>query len=61
VSFVKTLMNFPIPRNFVEFHDHLHECCSRRNDQQYALVGPFLYSINWLLHVSAVVCHQVAS
>jgi hypothetical protein len=31
---------------------------SSRTDQQYALVVPLLYSINWLLHVSAVVCHH---
>jgi hypothetical protein len=29
-----------------------------RNDQQYALVVPLLYSINWLLHVSAIVRHR---
>jgi hypothetical protein len=29
-----------------------------RNDQQYALVVPVLYAINWLLHVSAVACHH---
>jgi hypothetical protein len=28
-----------------------------RNDQQYALTVPLLYSIYWLLHVSAVACH----
>jgi hypothetical protein len=31
--------------------------CSR-NDQQCSLVVPLLYSINWLLHVSAVVHHH---
>jgi hypothetical protein len=29
-----------------------------RNDQQYALIVPLLYSIHWLLHVSAVACHH---
>jgi hypothetical protein len=29
-----------------------------RNDQQYALIVPLLYSIYWLLHVSAVACHH---
>jgi hypothetical protein len=28
------------------------------NDQKYALILPFLYSIHWLLHVSAVACHH---
>jgi hypothetical protein len=31
--------------------------CSR-NDQQYALIVPLLYSIYWLLHVLAVACHH---
>jgi hypothetical protein len=31
--------------------------CSR-NNQHYAPIVPFLYSIYWLLHVSAVVCHH---
>jgi hypothetical protein len=29
-----------------------------RNDQQYALIVPNIYSIYWLLHVSAVACHH---
>jgi hypothetical protein len=29
-----------------------------RNDQQYELVVPLLYSIYWLLHVSVVGCHN---
>jgi hypothetical protein len=29
-----------------------------RNDQQYALTVPLLYSIYWLLHVSVVACHH---
>jgi hypothetical protein len=35
-------------------------CIFRRsiNDQQYALIVPLLYSIYWLLHVSAVACHH---
>jgi hypothetical protein len=28
------------------------------NDQQYALTGNTLYSMYWLLHVSAVACHH---
>jgi hypothetical protein len=31
---------------------------SSRNDQKYALIVPLLYSIYWLLHVSAVACHH---
>jgi uncharacterized membrane protein YkvI len=31
---------------------------SSRNDQQYTLIVPLLYSIYWLLHVSAVACHH---
>jgi hypothetical protein len=29
-----------------------------RNDQQYALICNTLYSMYWLLHVSAVACHH---
>jgi hypothetical protein len=29
-----------------------------RNGQKYALIVPLLYSIYWLLHVSAVACHH---
>jgi hypothetical protein len=29
-----------------------------RNNQHYALTVPLLYSIYWLLHVSAVACHH---
>jgi hypothetical protein len=28
------------------------------NDQKYALIVPTLYSVYWLLHVSAVACHH---
>jgi hypothetical protein len=31
---------------------------SSRNDKQYALAVPLLYSIYWLLHVSALACHH---
>jgi hypothetical protein len=27
------------------------------NDQKYTLILPFLYSVYWLLHVSALACH----
>jgi hypothetical protein len=30
-----------------------------RTDQQYALIAPLLHSTYWLLHVSAIACHQV--
>jgi hypothetical protein len=33
------------------------QLCSR-NDQKYALIVPLLYSIYWLLHVSAVGRHH---
>jgi hypothetical protein len=29
-----------------------------RNNQQYALIVPLVYSIHWLLHVLAVACHH---
>jgi hypothetical protein len=29
-----------------------------KNNQQYALIVPLLYSIYWHLHVSAVACHH---
>jgi hypothetical protein len=31
---------------------------SSRNDQHYALILPLLYSMYWLLHVSAVAYHH---
>jgi hypothetical protein len=41
-----------------QFNVHTVHIRHSRNDQQYALVAPLLYSISWLLHVSAVVCHK---
>jgi hypothetical protein len=47
------------------FHNNWHSlmfvpCIIRcsRNNQHYALIVPLLYSIYWLLHVSAVACHH---
>jgi hypothetical protein len=60
---VKALRSFRMSESvFAVTQCHISEdlklpTCSR-NDQQYALIVPLLYSIYWLLHVSAVACHH---
>jgi hypothetical protein len=63
----KTLLVFHSPRQiphlyrelrYYKFNVRTVHIRRSRNDQQYALILPLLYSVYWLLHVSAVACNQ---